>query len=160
MDCLKIKVVIVDKKWEKIAWDDLAMCKGEQLMHQWGIVSHFKSREKEKNNNKGIIRPTIILVEVIKINMSIKEVTKSMTSNKIELQKRIHVTNHYLSLRIYGRSQTFGIKAWLLLLMFLGWNSFQGICIFYLLNTFPKDNILFCSFPICSHTSLLILAPT
>ena len=83
-------------------------------------MSHFKSREKEKNNNKGIIRPTIILVEVIKINMSIKEVTKSMTSNKIELQKRIHVTNHYLSLRIYGRSQTFGIKAWLLLLMFLG----------------------------------------
>ena len=43
--------------------------------------------------NKGRERPKITSVEVVKDDISIKEVTKSMTSNKIEKRKRIHVTN-------------------------------------------------------------------
>ena len=37
--------------------------------------------------------PKIILVEVVKNDMSIKEVTKSMTLDRIEKRKRIHVAD-------------------------------------------------------------------
>lgn len=37
--------------------------------------------------------PSITLVEVIKDDLSIKEVTENMTSNIIELKKRKHVAN-------------------------------------------------------------------
>ena len=42
---------------------------------------------------KGRGRPKITLVEVIKKDMSIRKVTKSMTSNRIKWRKRIHVAN-------------------------------------------------------------------
>jgi hypothetical protein len=38
-------------------------------------------------------RPKIKLVEVVKNDMSIKEVTGSMTLDRIEFQKRIHVAD-------------------------------------------------------------------
>ena len=37
--------------------------------------------------------PKITLVEVIKMDMSIKRVTKNMTLNKVEWRQRIHITN-------------------------------------------------------------------
>jgi len=37
--------------------------------------------------------PKITLVEVIKISMSIKRVTKNMTSNKVKWRQSIHITN-------------------------------------------------------------------
>ena len=42
---------------------------------------------------KGRGRPKITLVEIIKKDMSIRKVTKSMTSNIIKWRKRIHVAN-------------------------------------------------------------------
>ena len=49
-------------------------------------------------DKKGRERPKITLIVVkndISINdISIKEVTKSMTSNRIECEKRIHMVNH------------------------------------------------------------------
>ena len=38
------------------------------------------------------VRLKIALVEVIKKDMSVREATESMTSNRIEWRKRIHVT--------------------------------------------------------------------
>ena len=55
-------------------------------MHPYEIVSWFKLREQKKGRG----RPKITLVEVKK-DMSIKEVTKSMTSERIQWQKRIRV---------------------------------------------------------------------
>ena len=40
---------------------------------------------------RGIGKPKITLVEVIKEDMSIKEVTKKITLDRIEWRKRIHV---------------------------------------------------------------------
>ena len=57
------------KRWEGVTWDGLVMCKGV-----WLIFS-------------------LILLEVVKKNMSIKEVTKSMILDKIEWQKWIHEPN-------------------------------------------------------------------
>ena len=37
--------------------------------------------------------PKITLVEVIKMDMSIKRVTKNMILNKVEWRQRIHITN-------------------------------------------------------------------
>ena len=36
------------KQQGRVAWDGLVMCKGEQLMHQWGRVSGFNSAEQKK----------------------------------------------------------------------------------------------------------------
>ena len=44
-------------------------------------------------DKKGRERPKITLI-VVKNDISIKEVTKSMTSNRIESEKRIHMVNH------------------------------------------------------------------
>jgi len=44
-------------------------------------------------DKKGRERPKITLI-VVKNDISIKEVTKSMTSNRIECEKRIHMVNH------------------------------------------------------------------
>ena len=55
-------------------------------MHPYEIVSWFKSREWKKGRG----RPKITLVEVKK-DMSIKEVTKSMTLERIQWRKRIRV---------------------------------------------------------------------
>ena len=52
-------------------------------------VSLFKLREK-----KGRERPQIKLDEVVKKDMSIKEVTKSMVLDIIEWRKRIYVVDH------------------------------------------------------------------
>ena len=38
-------------------------------------------------------RPKITLIEVIKNNMSIKEVIERLTLDKIKWRKRIHITN-------------------------------------------------------------------
>jgi len=38
-------------------------------------------------------RPKITLIEVIKNNMSIKEVIQRVTLDKIKWRKRIHITN-------------------------------------------------------------------
>ena len=48
----------------------------------------FKLREQKK---KGRGRPIITLVEVVKKNVSIKEVREVMTSERIEWRKRIHM---------------------------------------------------------------------
>ena len=44
-------------------------------------------------DKKGRERPKITLI-VVKNDISIKEVTKNMTSNRIECEKRIHMVNH------------------------------------------------------------------
>ena len=52
-------------------------------------MSLFKLREK-----KGRERPQIKLVEVVKKDISINEVTKSMVLDIIEWRKRIYVVDH------------------------------------------------------------------
>lgn len=49
------------KKWERVAWDGLVMCKGEKLVHQWGRVILYKS----KGTKRGKGRPRITLIEVV-----------------------------------------------------------------------------------------------
>jgi hypothetical protein len=46
-----------------------------------------------REQDEGGGRPKIILIEVVKNNMSIKEITNTMTSNIIGWRKRIHVAN-------------------------------------------------------------------
>ena len=46
-----------------------------------------------REQDEGGGRPKIILIEVVKNNMSIKEITNTMTSNIIGWWKRIHVAN-------------------------------------------------------------------
>lgn len=46
-----------------------------------------------EGTKKGRRRPKIILLEVVKKDMSIKKVTKIMTLNRIEWRTRIHVAN-------------------------------------------------------------------
>ena len=52
------------------------------------------------------------------VSVSIKEVTESVISYRIEWRKRINCGLLILTnlLRIYGRLQNFGTKAWLLIL--------------------------------------------
>ena len=47
----------------------------------------------EGTKKKGRGRPIITLVEVVKKNVSIKEVREVMTSERIEWRKRIHMTD-------------------------------------------------------------------
>ena len=56
------------------------MFKWERLMHQLESVCWFKLREWKKGRG----RPRITLVEVVKKDMSIMEVTKSMTLDIIQ----------------------------------------------------------------------------
>ena len=74
------------RKWGRVAWDGLVMCKEERLIYQWGRVSWFKGME----NGRGRSRITL---EVVKNNMSSKEVTMSMTFDRIGCRKRIHVAD-------------------------------------------------------------------
>ena len=46
-----------------------------------------------EGTKKGKRRPKITLIEVIKNNMSIKEVIERLTLDKIKWRKRIHITN-------------------------------------------------------------------
>ncbi len=52
-------------------------------------------------------RQKITLIEVVKNDMSIKEVIDNMTLNIIECQKMIHVPTLTNLLRIYSRLQKF-----------------------------------------------------
>ena len=44
-----------------------------------------------EGTKKGRGRPKITLVDVVKKDMSIKEVTEAMTTDRIECKKRIHM---------------------------------------------------------------------
>ena len=66
----------------------MAIFRGEQLMHKWERVSWFMLRERKKG--RGRQKLTLI---VVKKNMSIKEVTESMTSDWIEWQKILLVAD-------------------------------------------------------------------
>ncbi len=46
-----------------------------------------------KRTKKGEGRPKITLIEVVKNDMLINNITESMTLDRIEWRKRIHVTN-------------------------------------------------------------------
>jgi hypothetical protein len=46
-----------------------------------------------EGTKKGRGRPKITLIEVVKNDMLIKKVTESMTSDRIEWRKRIHVAD-------------------------------------------------------------------
>ena len=48
----------------------LIMCRGEKLMHEWGIVSWLKFRECKK-----LGRSNIKLVKIVKNDLSIEKVT-------------------------------------------------------------------------------------
>ena len=61
------------KRWWGLAWDDLVMC----------IIRKMKSIQVERME-KGEGRPKITLIEIVKKNMPIKEVTKSMILDRIE----------------------------------------------------------------------------
>ena len=67
------------KRWGRVAWDGLIMFRGARLMHKWERVSWFKLKEwrnvEENQKTK--------LVELVKKDISIKEVTKSMTLDRI-----------------------------------------------------------------------------
>ena len=77
-------------KWRGgVAWAGMVMCGGEWLTHQWERVTWFISREwKEFEEDLKYISSSSK-----KKNMSIKEVIKSMTSDKIELRKGIQVAD-------------------------------------------------------------------
>ena len=66
-----------------------SLIRREWLMHQWERVSWFKLREWKKS--KG--RAKIILVELVKKDMLIKEVIESMSLDRTEWQKIIHLTD-------------------------------------------------------------------
>ena len=58
-------------------------------MHQWKRLSSTWKKKKKKSRG----RPKLTLIDIVKNDMSINEVTKSMTSDRIEWRKRIHMIN-------------------------------------------------------------------
>jgi hypothetical protein len=66
-----------------------------------------------ERTKKGIGRPKIILVEVVKKDISIKEVTYGLTLERIKWRKRTLISPR----RIHSRLQKNWTKAWLLLLV-------------------------------------------
>lgn len=61
-------------------------------MYKWERLTVWVDSSWGKK--KGRERPQIKLVEVVKKDMSIKEVTKSMVLDIIEWRKRIYVVDH------------------------------------------------------------------
>lgn len=47
----------------------------------------------EKNNNNSKERQKLTLIKIVKIDISIKNVTKNMTCARIEWQNRMHVVD-------------------------------------------------------------------
>ncbi len=45
---LKIGVTLIDENMRRVAWDDLIMCKAEQLTHQWERVIWYKLSERKE----------------------------------------------------------------------------------------------------------------
>ena len=41
---------MIAKRYERrgVAWDGLVMCKGDRLMHEWGRMVWFKSRDRKE----------------------------------------------------------------------------------------------------------------
>ena len=77
------------KRWGRVTLDGLFMFKGQRLMHQWERVNCFKLREQKI----GWGRPKNNISSNSKNDMSIKEVTESMTLDKIKWRKIIYVTD-------------------------------------------------------------------
>lgn len=67
-------------KNEKVFWDCLIMCTGELLVHQ--ELSWFEVREPE--SIKEDRRCKIILVELRKNDMTIRELIETMISDRVE----------------------------------------------------------------------------
>ena len=82
-------ISMVWTRWGRAAWDGLVKFRGKWLLHQWERVSLFKLRKQKKSK----ARPKITLVQVVKKDMSIKEVIEIMTLDWIEWHKRIQVAD-------------------------------------------------------------------
>jgi len=52
-----------------------------------------KKKNNNNNNNSSKERKKITLIKIVKIYISIKNVTKNMTYDRIEWQKRMHVVD-------------------------------------------------------------------
>ena len=66
-------------RWERVTYDGFGHRGGGRLMHQWRRVIWFRFRDQ-----KGRGRHKITLLGVVKKDMSIKVVMKSITWDRIE----------------------------------------------------------------------------
>ena len=66
-------------RWERVTYDGFGHRGGGRLMHQWRRLIWFRLRDR-----KGRGRHKITLLEVVKKDMSIKVVMKSITWDRIE----------------------------------------------------------------------------
>ena len=76
------------KRRGRVYWDSLVIFGGEWLLLYWKRFSWFKLREQRK-----VEEDQKIILEVVPKDMSIKELTDSMTSDRIEWWKRIQVAD-------------------------------------------------------------------
>ena len=84
---LKIRVTPIDEKMRASSFRSFGYVH-RRAINELEKVSWFKLRER-----KNVEDEKIILIELVKMDMSIEEVRESMTLKKIEWRKIIHVVD-------------------------------------------------------------------